>query len=869
MSCNFCERRGVAILPVRSAITKNDVNAPKLPNEFDVDITARGEINYTTRLLRKGYLHVFDEKRRAWTDYIVTEEGYYWKINDDHVSKIPTLRQKPCAEKPDELAKSSFISLPLALNPNDNGRFWFSWSQYAWTDNVKKIYSQIMGVREKTMICFDLKQWLNEKKADQTVPFTQLRQVVAEYYETKISPSNFDFYSSPWLEKTESEANYLLHSALHLECAPLKPESSRAAIIHLQDPTAISQDLSQLILQSHDDFLATCRKNSKLNDEKSNDFDRKLSTFSNLSLAEYNVKENNKIQQFLAAEEQELRSYGDDEHFVFPSIAKKRANKIRENVEKNYAVWGESEWKRYLPHMNEQHLEQFKTDFDEQKKEYEEKYENPLFDMYYATIKHSFFINYFIYNFDINDKLSGGNYTDTLSSCLIGSQLSASCADYIETQLNGNFIDKNNIFMRAFIFNQDDAATFYQEHIPQSTDNLKLYSLPWGNLFSFYSSFINNIGKSINFNDKINTLTYVLSGPIIRILKKSSLYKTAKLPILLAITENSPLLHMAQKDTKINLSKLLTKRIVSETLNLQGMKPSDKINIQKIYNNAIENQVNEKGIINIVMDEINIKRAQGADFQGNGVLNSNVLLKENMYYKFTGKTPTEIVQIAKEVTDNVTTSNKINNFYLKQKLSVTASTGGIVAILFQLAGIACMIEQEKSWLGGINTRGEQRLLASWIGVTGSIFEFSLSTLNTAWAKGRLNEVAWFKLSSIGAKTISVVGIAIIAYLDYLDYKKELQKGNILLAKLYYTSSFLGLLLIISITIFSRFPIIGIFISLVYIGVAFYIENYKPNELMLWINKTNYFGKNNEGCFTSEKEELKAFTNLWNHGNEEN
>lgn len=69
--------------------------------------------------------------------------------------------------------------------------------------------------------------------------------------------------------------------------------------------------------------------------------------------------------------------------------------------------------------------------------------------------------------------------------------------------------------------------------------------------------------------------------------------------------------------------------------------------------------------------------------------------------------------------------------------------------------------------------------------------------------------------------------------------------------------------------FNKIPIIGIFISLVYIGVDFYIENYKPNELMLWINKINYFGKNNEGYFIYEKEELKAFANLWNHGNEEN
>ncbi|WP_196723690.1 T6SS effector BTH_I2691 family protein [Providencia rettgeri] len=855
MSCNFCERRGVAILPVRSAITLDNSGAPALPPEFTTSVSERGKIKYTSRLLREGYLHIYDEKRQTWTDYIVTDDAYYWKVTDDAPSIIPKLGQKPCATKLDEVARASFISLPLAINPNDNGRFWLSWSQYAWTDAIREMHHQI-EFREKHMQCFDLKLWLLDKKADQTVPLTQLRQTVAEYCDAKIPASSFDFYSSPWLTKTKSDGDFLLNTATHLASIPLNPDPSRAAIIHLQDPIAISEDLSQLILQSHDNFLTVCRKNSKLSD-----FDRKLTAFSNISLAEYNVKENNKLQQFLAAEELENKAYfGDGETFIWPSIAEKNAKKIRDYTNENYESWADNEWERYLAHANENNIDEFKNDYNTQKNEYKSNYEIPLFDMYLAMLKHSLFINYFIYNFDANNKTSGENYTNTLSSCLIGSQVSAECADYIETQLNGDFLDKKNIFMRAYIFNQNDAAQFYKEHIPQSTDNLQLHSLPWGNLLSFHSQFLQDLTQKTHFNDKINTLNYVLAGPIIRVLKSASLYKTSRLPVLLAINENSPLISMSEKGARKTVSKMLTEAIVRETFNAQKMSPVEKLEAKNIFRNAIENQINQKGIADTVLKEMGIKSAQGGDLTGDGILRSNVLLTENMHPEFKGKTPQEIVKIAQRITSDISTSEQAHNLYLKQKLSVTASTGNIASILFQLAGIACMIEQESAWYGGVKTRAGQRLIASWIGVTGAILEFSFATLNSAWAKGALTEVRWFRILSRVAQGVSVVGIAILAYLDYLDYEKEEEKGNILLSNLYYFSSFLGLLLIIC--ILGRIPIVGVIISIIFIIVSFAIENYKPNDLMLWINKCMYFGKNNEGLFSLAKDEDEAFAKLW-------
>jgi hypothetical protein len=290
------------------------------------------------------------------------------------------------------------------------------------------------------------------------------------------------------------------------------------------------------------------------------------------------------------------------------------------------------------------------------------------------------------------------------------------------------------------------------------------------------------------------------------------------------------------------------------------MKPVEKSKAKNIFRNAIDNQIHQKGIADTVLKEMGIKNSHGIDVTGNGELRSNVLLTENMHPEFKGKTPQEIVTIAQRVTNNVSTSEQTHNLYLKQKLSVTASTGGVASILFQLAGIACMIEQESVWYGGMKTRGGQRLIASWIGVTGAILEFSLATLNSAWAKGALTDLFWFRMSSIIAKGVSILGVAILAYLDYLDYGKEEKKGNIILARLYAFSSFLGLFLIFC--ILNSLPVLGVIVSLLFIAITFIIENYKSNDLMLWINKCMYFGINNEGLFVLAKDEDEAFAKLW-------
>ncbi|WP_311754158.1 toxin VasX [Proteus columbae] len=138
--CKFCTRYGFPILPVRPAIMSQNDILPVIPNTIDVPINNQGETAYTLRLLRAGYLNIWDELGQSWINYYVTKDGFYYPLpeNGEAPDDILSGEVTPCINKPEELARASFITLPIFPAPLKNGNFWFSWSEVKWTDTVRK-----------------------------------------------------------------------------------------------------------------------------------------------------------------------------------------------------------------------------------------------------------------------------------------------------------------------------------------------------------------------------------------------------------------------------------------------------------------------------------------------------------------------------------------------------------------------------------------------------------------------------------------------------------------------------------------------------------------------------------------------------------
>lgn len=88
-------------------------------------------MDYTLRLLRKGYVNIWDEARRQWINYHVTESGNFFPLPEDGIP-TPAMEAgdlKPCVNSASRQATVSLITLPVRPQGLPNGVFWFSWSE--------------------------------------------------------------------------------------------------------------------------------------------------------------------------------------------------------------------------------------------------------------------------------------------------------------------------------------------------------------------------------------------------------------------------------------------------------------------------------------------------------------------------------------------------------------------------------------------------------------------------------------------------------------------------------------------------------------------------------------------------------------------
>ena len=110
--CNFCTRQGLALLPVRPGIKGLDDHVPDLPANFTPPpVTAQGETAYTSRLLREGFLYIWNEMAGSWINYYVTQKGFYYPLPESG-NVPPTVvngQTKPCITEPAELDRKSVV----------------------------------------------------------------------------------------------------------------------------------------------------------------------------------------------------------------------------------------------------------------------------------------------------------------------------------------------------------------------------------------------------------------------------------------------------------------------------------------------------------------------------------------------------------------------------------------------------------------------------------------------------------------------------------------------------------------------------------------------------------------------------------------
>ncbi|QAU24427.1 hypothetical protein EO087_10850 [Dyella sp. M7H15-1] len=209
-TCPFCDKQGLPILPVRYAVARTDLgNAPSLPPSFGqgvTDIALPGDIaKYTLRLLRPGFLYVYDEHRNEWSGYVVNAQSYLWEF--DIYAKTPpkvnnTIEFNAACRGKSDPYLARCITVKRAARAT---KVWLGFSDVAWTQAVLAKHASA-DYRQAHMQCIDIAAWRGGDLQAHVASFDALQRV-AEFaadgstlhQETRAYVKNFfpDSYKLP------------------------------------------------------------------------------------------------------------------------------------------------------------------------------------------------------------------------------------------------------------------------------------------------------------------------------------------------------------------------------------------------------------------------------------------------------------------------------------------------------------------------------------------------------------------------------------------------------------------------------------------------------------------------------------------------
>jgi len=489
--CRFCQRRGLPILPVRPAIMSQHDILPVMPESIQVPIPAQGETAYTLRLMRSGYLNIWDEFGNAWINYFVTEGGFFYPLpeNGDVPDEVASGKIKPCIDQPEELAKASLVTLPVMPDGMKNGLFWFAWSEVKWTETIRKQFED-KSHRERYMQPFDMDVWLNTQSTAQTLPLSELENTIADYSQ-HVKKSQMWKWSALIAQLDLLEGLKSLVYPITSKFSPIATGQQvemtahqdlhpNGALLVLQDPTGILRDLPTLIEYELDKHVY-----------QRPDIKRQVMLLGAISGIKNSIRDQfqeNYITTTLreAAYIKSIDTYPDgditvelEEDELDSAFIQNRRAMI---MAKTQAHWAE-----YQQYYNTEAYDAFNLRFQSILEEYNTRVVSPRTQLYLDWFQSPTLMHYFQQHFDTRDLISGIAYTATVSYCIIKMSDKKGSLDYFSSSLLKSLSDPTNILGRALVFNQDALIKKIDEATQSSVDML---SLNWAGLADAFAKLI-------------------------------------------------------------------------------------------------------------------------------------------------------------------------------------------------------------------------------------------------------------------------------------------------------------------------------------------------------------------------------------------
>jgi len=794
--CEFCDKRGLPLLLVRDAIAPSKSGAPETPS-LPIKL-ASSAAHYTKRLLRSGYVNVFDEARKRWETYFVTSGNYFFKLMETP-GMLPIIPVKPF-DCPDENHRS-LASCITVSDPQNASKVWIGFSDVLWTDSIRTANEEI-AFRKRHMAEIDVKAVLRGSNAHH-ISIAQLTEVVAEYGMVS-NQAKANFAWGPF----DFDSRYGRANDLKRQCESLRPGS--AIIVTLPDPAGLTQELAFLMKRNADLFIDNNPEN-KRNIAASSAIDQ-------IRAAVCEQTENTEIAaaDYLVSQQME----GDRFAYSLSELVREKTDGLDKITKQELIRAADGAWDKYVAKFDDSARQQWYLHFRERLKDFDEKFIAPLAKSHVAWMKSENLIAYFECNYDPLNAESGVVYTSVVTHCITATQDKMACSSLYNEWLGGEISDTRNFLLRAMVLNQKITADAIKKVIDGPFD---LRQMPWDSIFSASGIAMKGLSEQAQ-NVTAGLIVQVaggLAGVFNKVMDGSTRFRAAIMAT--GIISGHPIAICTIDGTKKQFIALLTKNLIDlsgQPVNKAALKKAVKIELkrQQIYGVSLEGTSTQRWIMNVDKTKL---AGMPAILTGEG---------QRDWLARSIKTPEAIESL------------NLNRWRTVINTDVRA---GIVGGILQMVCLTKLIQDEKNSLSQNKTDASRRCYAAIASIamtTSEVIGNALAgrvALGMKFGQGLASRASGF-LAKWGRRGGVAAGL-VMAYLDIEQAFAEYREGATgLVVVSYFASAVVGGSL--SLAIFfagslgaAAIPVIGILLLLA-IGIGILIESIKDNAIQDWLER---------------------------------
>ncbi|WP_176502576.1 T6SS effector BTH_I2691 family protein [Cobetia sp. 5-11-6-3] len=884
-NCSFCRGEGLPILPVRYAIARTDskIPAPRAPvvngpfgeGVTDVATLPDGQ-DYTLRLMRAGFLYVYNEAAGTWSGYVVTEKGYlYAYVKEiEHSLLVAMDPENPTQGVSNKLKSPSnevefscatdnsahqypgrCITIPDAANADN---IYLAFSDTAWTNRVWHEHAtnaEIEGTsthRRDQMRQLSLSEWRGGQ-ASHASSISTVSQYVAEASIEELTNKQVkDSIDETGLEFSLDPVNGIAGDVDNLvSWADSKSvDDVPAVMIALDDPVGITSDVAMLMNKLLDEFneqpdikwpLSTSIQIDSI-ERAVKGAARSAYLDSTVEAAVTSVKKTRAIEYIGEQYSESNVDIGFDEYLEQRVID----TYLGDSAEYN----SDSVWKSYSDRMADDKdgntkKEVWERDILSRKtKELESKLIQPLSMVHLAWINSRSLLLCIDSNHDNKDIYSGISFGLIILRCVSDTQKYSNISQQYVDWLQSEKISHSNLLLRSLVLDQSELKDIIQSGIEKTTiSGEDAVNLPWAGVLDGTSAILDKITDAREVSSK---LIGIISSSCVHSLSEKNINKF-KRPIFLllgAISKKAIVNVKVSASNKRELYKVLRRSMISANPDIE------KIPAKQFYRE---------------MDLLTRREGRGAKHVGNGRWDYHITYEHYALVNMDIHSGSSLKSISQNMIDSngvdyMASERKNGAFsdYIKSHdvgLSAVSLIIGSLSLGTQLRALSETQPGEKKIL--LYTK----LAAIGFGIIGAMADvvkavftkrsISLNKFST------FKETRLYRYSEMLGRALGIISGVLFAALDFKSAYKAYTKDKYMLSLAYFSSAVLGLGSIYLLSLGGSFLWLSLLAAAIVIGINWAIGKFFDDDVQSWISRS-YFGDSDEPYLSLEiqSKELK-------------